>query len=730
MERDQTKERLNHHLNNYRLPKRNLLIASVLLFIISLFSSSYIKKNPSITTEVASLQYYINKQQKDFEKVLQDTALLRKLIQHKESELEFETISEKPYGFFLYDELNETKTLLFWNNQKVLPGTIEHSLPEGEYFQVLANGYYVVVKKAITLEGVPSTTNVYCLIPVQYQYDYETDYLLTQFAHKKNAGTRISISEKETPFQIYSLKNKPLFFIAQKAYGNRAATDPFSFFMRIVSLVLLLAYIHFVAKELSLKKGVILSTAFLLVVLIALRSALYIFPNLLNLRQFQLFDPTIYSSNWLNSSLGDLLINAILLCWVSVFAWYSLGPVKRLPFFFKRGKYYVAGAMALFGLMLLTFELANIVRSMVADSKISFNVTNFFSLDVYTIVGFVVLALLSLMYYYVTRILLSFIFSAFDGKIVFIYFLLAVIGLVYISFQSGDAIVLFYIPVLLWLIVYIILLSQEQLIVNRFMITMVGVLFWIFVFSISLASIILQENKKKEWVTRKIIAEKHDELTDPSQARTLSIALAYLDDKFLARNFKRFTNAYTNRYIRDSIINKNFLVGYRNAYTTKIYVFDEANRPLYNEDPKSYAELNNIFTVRSKATGIPGLYFHETSFDHLTYITKRVVPSETGTLGTVFIISTPKKYASEAFYPELFRQINQSDIESSPVYSFAIYSNNLLISSSNKYSFQTSLSSNEIPFEEFERRSNGPFDELWYKASNTKVVVIAKKQDS
>jgi len=150
------------------------------------------------------------------------------------------------------------------------------------------------------------------------------------------------------------------------------------------------------------------------------------------------------------------------------------------------------------------------------------------------------------MYYYFTRILLSFIFSALDGKIVFIYFLVAIIGLVYISFQSGDSIVLFHIPVLLWLIAYIILLSQEQLIVNRFIITMVGVLFWIFTFSISLAAIILQENKKKEWVTRKIIAEKHDELTDPSQARTLSIALAYLDNKFLARNFNRFTNAYTN----------------------------------------------------------------------------------------------------------------------------------------------------------------------------------------
>ena len=64
----------------------------------------------------------------------------------------------------------------------------------------------------------------------------------------------------------------------------------------------------------------------------------------------------------------------------------------------------MAGVLGLFFLIVSTFELANIVRSMVADSKISFDVIDLFSLDIYTAVGFVVLALLSLSYYYFTRI--------------------------------------------------------------------------------------------------------------------------------------------------------------------------------------------------------------------------------------------------------------------------------------------------------------------------------------
>jgi two-component system, NtrC family, nitrogen regulation sensor histidine kinase NtrY len=35
-----------------------------------------------------------------------------------------------------------------------------------------------------------------------------------------------------------------------------------------------------------------------------------------------------------------------------------------------------------------------------------------------------------------------------------------------------------------------------------------------------------------------------------------------------------------------------------------------------------------------------------------------------------------------------------------------------------------------MPKQEFERRSNGDYDELWYRASSNKVVVVAKKRDT
>ena len=84
----------------------------------------------------------------------------------------------------------------------------------------------------------------------------------------------------------------------------------------------------------------------------------------------------------------------------------------------------------------------------------------------------------------------------------------------------------------------------------------------------------------------------------------------------------------------------------------------------------------------------------------------------------------------DAFYPELFRQVNKRDDENSPVYSYAIYKNRVLTTSSNRYPFQISISKEQAPKSETEQRSNDDYDELWYRAAKDKVVVIARKKDS
>ena len=440
MERNQTTQGLNFpFLNSHRIPKRNLLFASVLLLLLSFLSFNYFHQNPSISKEVKKLQNYISRQEEDFSQLVKDSSLMRKLVQQEESLQEFKSIEVKEYGFFLYAEtLSEQGELLFWNNQKVLPTTNDLSLTEGEFFQRLSNGFYVIIKKRIQLSGMSNFVLAYALIPVFYQYEVESNYLVNSFAHSSKASGKLLLSEAKTPYEIQALNKQHLFYVAQKPFTSVLVNDPVTLILRIAALILLLGYVQFMAEAITKRYGATKGAIFLAAALISIRLLIYFFPSFFHLRQFHLFDPGVYSSNWLNRSLGDLLINTILFCWVAVFVWYNMGPIKKLPSFLKGNRIYVAGILALFFLILSTFELANIVRSMVADSKISFSVTDFFSLDIYTVVGFVVLALLSLSYYYFTRILFRFIFPAFANKTIYIYFIIATVGLIYLSFQSGN----------------------------------------------------------------------------------------------------------------------------------------------------------------------------------------------------------------------------------------------------------------------------------------------------
>ena len=686
---------------------------------------------PSVDYQQKLLQRYIQRQEKDVQRTIQDSNLMRKLVLKTETIEEFNSVAAKEYGLFLFAEtLSESQDILFWNNQKILPPTADFGLPDGEYFQRLANGFYVVLKHRLNLPGMSNNVIAYVLIPVLNQYYVETDYLVTRFVHNREAIRKIMIADHKTNWPILSSNRKVLFHIKEVTHTNLATKDILTVMLRVAAIILFLIYIQFVAESITQRFRALHGIIFLALAFFIIRVILYKFPALLSLRQFSLFDPGIYASNNINPSLGDLLINSVLFCWIVLFAWYNIGPVQKVPSFLKGKSIYGAGFVAIFFLIFSTFQLASIVRSLVADSKISFNVMNFYGLDMYTVIGLIVLALLSLSYYYFTRLLFRFIFPAFKNHYIYIYFALALVGLLFLTFRSGNSVVLFHLPVLLWLVIYTLLLSQERFTINRFRVTVAGVLFWIFVFSISFAAIILQGNRENEMRIRKSIAEKYDQITDPSNDRTLSIAITYLDNRFLLNNFHRFQNRETNRFLRDSILRQSF-TGYSTRYDTKIYIFDSLNRGIFNDDPRGYPELNTIFTVQSKPTGISDLNYHETSFDKLTYITRRVIRDSTHVVGSFFILSTPRQYGStDALYPELFRQVSRRDEENSPIYSYAIYSNKLLISSSSKYPFQIRLSNDQIPKAEYESRSHGDYDELWYKASNRKVVVVAKKKDS
>ena len=716
---------------NILFSKYGLLFLSAFLFASSFISVNYFHKGVSISKETKQLEKYLHKQQQDFNDLLNDTSRISQVVNKQESLESFKKLTQKDYGIYFYTtDLFGTANLKFWNQQLIVPPPEMQGYADGEYYLSLSNGQYLAVKKTITAGGKQGNVVACALMLIHSEFYIETTYLPEEFPYSKDADKRISISSKNTPYPVKSLTGKTLCFLNKKTAAFIPINDKVTNILMLGALLLLVIFIHLFIESGIGTCGSERSILLLAVILAGLRVLTYLFPSLLDLRQFELFDPAVYGSNPVLRSLGDLLINSILVCWVVLYAWSRLDAIdKRIERFTNRNKW-LTGLLSLALLLFSTFALAALVRNLIADSKISFDVTDFFSLNRFTVIGFVVLTVLSITYYYFSQLLLRFLQPLFRGRPVFIYFSIGVAGLIYLTLLSGHSSVIFYLPVLVWLLCYSLLLLNQQFIFTRFRINMAGILFWIFIFSVSISAIMLSEIKKAEWEKRKIIAERLVENTDPSGERLLSIALAYLDNNFLTNNFYRFYDKHSGKKFRDSIITENY-TGYLNKYETKLYVYDAAGKTINNDDPTTLNDMNVILGVQSRPTKVPGLYYYETSFDKFTYITKReVLASDQSPLGYLFIISNPRKYISDALFPELFRQLKQAEPENSPIYSYAIYKNKSLVSPTNKYPFATSLQEQEIPKEVIESRIRDNYYELWYRASADKVVVIARKQDS
>jgi signal transduction histidine kinase len=79
--------------------------------------------------------------------------------------------------------------------------------------------------------------------------------------------------------------------------------------------------------------------------------------------------------------------------------------------------------------------------------------------------------------------------------------------------------------------------------------------------------------------------------------------------------------------------------------------------------------------------------------------------------------------------PQLTQQHKEYLPEYSPVYSYAIYSDDELVTYYNNYPFPTELNDSVIPKRDFVQRKNNGYDELWHTISDDKIIVIAKKDN-
>ncbi len=696
-----------------------LILTAAWLYTLSFIFINYWSYNSSPQKVKSKLEQKIAKSENEFQQVLKNTSFFNEVTRDTVGEQK-RSIATKSLGVFLYQlDTSSGTTLAYWNTNTIYVTPQELLYPEGAYFIEHQNGDFEMLVHKLQFQD--KNYLLVGMIPIRWEYFRENKYLKPGFDGFPDLSKQYELGTSNKSIPVLNGRGMELFRIQPIEGKSFIGYDSFTLFLRTFAIILLLLFFQAIAEELirhnSFKEG--FGFLFAVVFLCRLMSYYVSFP--FDFDKIPLFDPTIYASNFLHRSLGDLLINAVLFYWLARFYQHNSTRASNVfKFIPEQVRFDISNIV----LTLVGLQIGNIIKSLVKDSKISFDITNIPSLSIYTLISFIILCFLILCFYHVSQLLLKPQIE--KGNSVYRQLIVsAIAGIIYFfSFvQPQDTVI--NMCILGWVLAYLILLNVRKNDLNIPLLRSPFFIFWVMLFAMSVAAIVVYENRFVEQDQRKRIAEELTIQADPSGENLLKFAATNFDDAFLRNNFSRFQSEYSNKFIKDSLITENFS-GYLTKYDTKIYTFDEEFHPLFNDDSVTYASIKTIILNKAKPTQEPGFFSYEKNSDGFSFLYQKEIKDVDTIKGYLFVIINSKRYKSEALFPELFKT-QELSVDLNSNYAVAVYSGGKLINHYNNYNFPSALDVKKFPGFEYTYKQRGEFNELWYNSGTGKLVLVVKR---
>lgn len=703
-----------------------LLIAAAWLYTISFLFTNYFSysSNPQSVSRLIA-QDIISKEN-NFAQILNDTASINGLLSDDANTIKLDLIDDG-MGIFIY-QLNDVGNplQLYWNTNAMAVNMEDLNKPDGKYMVNNQNGYFEFLKKSLHKNN--NTFIIAGLIPVQWHYFIENEYLQTHFAALPKLGNTYDTTSLSLGTPVINADGKTLFKIIKKFDSHASSIGTLPLLLRLAAIICLMIFLNFIATGIAQAHGFLKGFSILAITIFICRALTYFFTIPSIFRSIPLFDPLIYASSTLHPSLGDLLINAVILFWLLTFIRFNFTFNTEFHRTHKNSFLKYASVFTMLIIPFITFYFVSLISSLVKDSTIPFNVTDFFSINVYTVITLIIICFLVLSFYYLMNMLEQLKIA---GGISFFWRMVitAVSGLVFLSFNIGSENLFVYFITLLWLLLYLLILYFRKTDYTVSLFRSVFFIFWSIFFIVPVTILVTYQNRQIENAHQKNYAYKLAMQSDTGEEFLLKTAITGFSNSFFAVNFYRFKENEESKFLKDSIINNNFS-GYLNKYETRIYTYDGSHQPLFNQDNTSYDVIMAIITSQGRPSNIPGLYYYENSSDHFGYIYQKNVFDKRDTLqGSIFVIVDPKTIKNQALVPELFKE---SDDQSSILpsgYSYAIYNKGHLVSSSEDYTFSDTLPLAQYGQTEFASKKMNGFNELWYYPNNQKTIIVVKNDN-
>lgn len=555
----------------------------------------------------------------------------------------------------LYNAFAENKTgvyvfqkdsLIFWNNSQ---------LPlDDEIMKVKGNSGFVKLRHGYFLYSAAqkNETRAFTVSLVKPLFDLQNNYLKNDFADWTHIPAGIELSEKPGSAAV-TLNGKTIFYLKG---SEESYTRPV---VNMICVVLFaIGFAAFFLSLLLLCRSRNTWTHFLIALLplavfkwiIAAKPALLASTFLYDLHLFA------DAGSLLNSSLADILFNAVALLYVAILLHLKLEKIPE-----KKEK--LTQALALFVVsLLIVWQYNHSLKSLVVNSTLSFDFLNIFNISAGAVVGLLSLVLNSMALFIILYRLCQ-LFSAEKFIGAFKYFLLILLLAIGAGFASPlDSPLQNLWPVLFGSVLFVLVqLGYQKLSLG------LGVL--ILVMSAITSNFFNYYIDKDEKQLLKELSYSLSERQDP----LLESEFAGLTEKIETDQKLKIIAAFLPGSEKELIaaLKQKYFSGYFNRYNIDFSMFDKDCKPLLT--PEQPILLNEGFfedqiRFNSDSTFSKGLFFVRAYKKNSRYIGKIELDKK-----NLYVLLEPKQFEELGSFPDLLLDQSQQKHEDLRNASYAVY---------------------------------------------------------
>ena len=686
----------------FDIDRRVFLLLAAIFFVLSIKNVNTFLW-PRLTEDTIELKInaHFDDQFERFEKIVQKLSnddISFQAINNKKLEL----LNKLSWSYLVYKQ----DSLIFWSKRFNQQEDLNGIQPDSLYTYKNSSETGIIIKKNKEINGEP--VEIIGRFPVYVHYNLENKFFNSFFCflntsgnEQEDFGYRLQpISAHPSGEKIIKIKNTPRFELVEGPNFLELTDNNFwRFFLAAIPFIMFGVSIHTFFKV-SVKDNPPLYFSLLLLTVFVIRGLGYFkdFPD--GFTEFLLFNPSLYAAGGLNTSLGDVFINACLLFWILFF--FIMNVQNKV--FNLRKQIYRLLFITFCSLLLLVFAYLTVsnIRSIINDGLLNFDTTNYDNINSETIIGLGTL-LLIFMNYVLGIIIFNRYFERYFKKSSAKY-LVPLLGILLSYLLIDPSLMVIMTIICCWTSLTLLFFSIKFL-STKFDFNSYKLIYWLIYLSGSCVLTIYYFDSEKEIKVRQNFAESLIRFENKETEKgLLELGNKIKQDSVLAKLNKK--------YLIQEYLNQNYVVRFGSEYSTqtKVYHFREnADK----NDPGHIYITRNTKIIQDQE---PAIYLTDKAGEEEYIFSQRI-----GNFQIVLKLSPSYdlNWSSNAF---LTRELGVSLNNIYPKYSFGYYLNDKLVQQSGIEAFPS-----ELPAKANQRTGRINLDN---NLSTSDVIVHSKEGDN